>query len=282
MQGHKVRDPDLPSWVPDPSRLSPDKSYIPALYRKFAAAGSKRATIQELSQKEIVLKGVFIDIVSDIRFMPPRLSHGGVSCQQDAHNLYQYLLNMKSMAKSLTRQQQPEKSEDDEQSLSAVWGTAVMNVTRDAKSNTHKLEPNDDIVCSKARKLLQAYAHQPETSHVSTFLEMINEERVWAYCLNFTSVAQDFRFFVTEQQVQPRHMGMGPIEVLPNDRVVIFAGGRMSSILRPHVRSYTARDGAELPCCTLLGVAYVDAIMDGVTEKGSIDQDAEWEDIYLR
>jgi hypothetical protein len=74
--GHKVRDPDLLSWVPDPSRLSPDRSYIPALYRKFAAAGSKRATIQEYSQKEIVLKGLFIDIVSDISFMSPRLCHG--------------------------------------------------------------------------------------------------------------------------------------------------------------------------------------------------------------
>jgi hypothetical protein len=80
----------------------------------------------------------------------------GVSCQQDAHNLHQHLLNIESMAKSLTRQQQPEKSEDDEQSeddeesLLAIWRTAVTNVTRNAKSNTHKLEPNGDIVCSKA------------------------------------------------------------------------------------------------------------------------------------
>jgi hypothetical protein len=111
---------------------------------------------------------------------------------------------------------------------------------------------------------------------------MIRAERVWAYCLNFTSVAQDFRFFVTEQQGLPRRMGMGPIEVLPNDRVVIFAGGRMPFILRPRASSYTAREGAERPYYALLGVACVDGIVDGVTEKGSIDQDAEWEDIYLR
>jgi hypothetical protein len=111
---------------------------------------------------------------------------------------------------------------------------------------------------------------------------MVHEERAWAYCLNLTSVAQDFRFYVTEQQGLPRRMGMGPIEVLPNDQVVIFADGRMQFILRPHARRYAATEGAERPCYPLLGVAYVDGIVDGITEKGSIDEEAEWEDIYLR
>lgn len=78
---NQVRDLDLPSWVPDPSKSGFGKGYTSALYRKFSATGHKRATIHELSEREIVLKGVFIDTVSEIGFMASPLSPQGVSCQ---------------------------------------------------------------------------------------------------------------------------------------------------------------------------------------------------------
>lgn len=157
-----------------------------------------------------------------------------------------------------------------------------MDVTGDAELNTRRLEPNNHIVFSKARGVWKAYAQQPESSPISKKFAMVDEEQVWAYCLFFTILAQDFRFFVTEQPGQPHRMGMGPVEVPPNDRAVIFAGGRMPFMLRPQTRSCTATDGADRPCYALLGLAYVDGIMDGASENGGIDQDdANREDTCL-
>ena len=44
-------------------------------------------------------------------------------------------------------------------------------------------------------------------------------------------------------------MGVGPIEVLPNDRVVVLVDGRMPFILRPQAKNYyIGTDGAEHRC----------------------------------
>jgi len=280
--GNSVKNVDLPSWVPDPANPCSPKGYVSNLYRDFDAAGCRPAAIRVHSEREIILKGIFMDTVSDIGFMPCPLSPTGVSCQREAHALYQYLLNIELMAKSLKQQHETEKSEQDERGLIDVWGTAVMGVISEGQFKRRRLEPKDHGVFKKARSILEAYAHQPATSPLSNFFSMIDEEQVWEYCLAFTSVGSDFRFFLTEQQGQPRRMGMGPIEVLPNDRVVILAGGRMPFILRRHSSGCRAHDGVEQPCYALVGLAYVDGIMDGVVDRGNADGYGEWEDIYLR
>lgn len=280
-KNHQLSDPELPSWVPNPSNMANGMGFVTRLYKEFSASGDKLATIQVFSDKEIILKGILIDNVSDISLVLPSHSLSGITCQREALSLYRHLLNIELMAASLKQHQQSEQSKDDNQSLSAVWRTGAMGFMLEADSSTRRLEPNDEIVFSKARRVLEAYAQQPETTPMESLIDMIHQEQVFTYCLTFTSAAGLFRFFVTEQPGQPRRMGMGPLGMLPNDRVVIFAGGRMPFIIRPQGRSIVAGDGVEHACYDLIGVAYVDGIMDGLTENGASYRDADWVDICL-
>ena len=77
-------------------------------------------------------------------------------------------------------------------------------------------------------------------------------------------------------------MGTGPVEILPGDRIAILTGGKMPVIFRKLDQCCTACMGSGHASYALIGVAYVDGIMDGVVDTITMDQNAEWDDIYIR
>ena len=274
------RDRELPSWVPDLTKPCV-KHLLTRTYRVFSASGDTQATIRAHPDNEIVLKGILVDTVSDIDLVAKPLQFsGGISNQRDARDLFEHLLRVEAMAASLD--QWPEKDEDDEQYLYPVWRTAVMGITEERPLVERRLRPDDYATCSTAKRLLKQYAQCSESTPLAEFFAMIEKEQVWRYCLLFTTVAMYSRFFLTGKLGRKRRMGTGPVEILPGDRIAILAGGKMPFVLRKLEQGCTTCTGSGHASYALIGVAYVDGIMDGVVDTITMDQDAEWDDIYIR
>ncbi len=277
------RNPNLPSWVPDLSR-HPIRGLAFRTYHEFSCGGPAEAAIHIDSETELILKGLFVDTVSEVDLIayPLSLPNGGLKNQREARGLYEYLLHIEAMASSLLPQSKNRASSASEDLLHAVWRTASKGVIEVAPLELRRLQPEDYPSCAKAKRLLGTFAEYPESSPPSEFFAMIEEENVWRYSLIFTAVAQRSRFFLTSQPGVPPRMGMGPLEILPDDRIVILAGGSMPFVVRRLNRQSADTAGDEAPerdCYALVGIVYVDGIMDGVTGAG---EQLEWEDVHLR
>ena len=274
------RDRELPSWVPDLAK--PRLNYLLSrIYSVFSASGDTQAEIRAHSDNEIVLKAILVGTVSDIDLVAKPLQFsGGISNQRDARDLFEHLLRVEAMAASID--QQPKQNEDDKQDLYPVWRTAVMGITEERPLVERRLRPDDYTTCYTAKRLLEQYAQCSESTPLSEFFAMIEKEHVWRYCLLFTAVAMNSRFFLTERLGRKRRMGTGPVEILPGDRVAILMGGRMPFVLRKLDQGCTTCVGSGHASYALIGLAYVDGIMDGVIDTITMDQHAEWDDIYIR
>ena len=175
-----------------------------------------------------------------------------------------------------------DEQEDLEEQSYAFERTLVLDVGVDRSGvATERLAPAAYACYSKAKPLLKDYVEQPESTSMDVLWTGLEREQAWPYLLAYIRTGITHRFFLTEQDGQTHRMGMGPMEILPNDRVVIFAGGRMPFILRRGMKRCTNDEGLENGCYTLIGAAYVHGIMDGVVGDEKIGEESSWEDIYL-
>ena len=256
------QEPELPSWVPDWRKDLRGHGWLLKRTLDFRASGLIKPNPRIIGSSVLVIGGLDVDHVIWTS-NSHELLQSVISTEMIADTFSTCFLEWEKIAGTARRSQLPSTD------------------TRSSVLELAKFVEERSFACDDTN---------PQSVKYNTFIKWRNwlleaggyaSEESWKMSTSQV-LAQLFTFAKTRVFFRTRsgYIGLGPLQTLIGDKILVLAGGRTPFVLRFNDKVAIDKGNTHL-LHSLIGFAYVEGIMKGEAIEDIVAGDTEWKDVYI-